>query len=100
MSILFLSKWNPRVCGVGAVHSSFAFGLDWTGGGVKCFSARAFNIFSLLCRRLIFCLRRRLNLALSPLIPDILTLLPASGLQRIVQLLKRLPGWSERDRRN
>jgi hypothetical protein len=44
---------------------------DCAGGGARCFSARAFNIFSLLWRRLIFCLRRRLNLALSPLIPDI-----------------------------
>jgi len=42
------------------------------------FSARAFSIFSLLCRRLIFCLRRRLNRALSPLIEDI-TLTPSLG---------------------
>jgi hypothetical protein len=28
------------------------------------------HFLSLLWRRLIFCLRRRLNLALSPLIPD------------------------------
>jgi len=57
--------------GVGSGHATFSLGLVCAPGATKCFSARAVNIFLLLSRRLIFSLRRRLNLALSPLIPDI-----------------------------
>ncbi len=42
-----------------------------------CFSASVFSICSLRWRRPIFCLRRRLNLALSPLTADIDALLQA-----------------------
>lgn len=56
-----------------------------------CLSAIAFNILSLRWRRPIFCLRRRLNLALSPLTEDII-LSPASGrLTAIVELRDHAP---------
>src|SRR5580693_4141860 len=61
-----------RQCNDGRGHATFSLRLAGFGGATRFFSARAFNIFSLLWRRLIFCLRRRLNLALSPLTPDML----------------------------
>jgi hypothetical protein len=63
----------------GRDHATFSRKLAGAGGGVKFFSPRAFNIFSLLKRRLIFALRLRLNLALSPLIADIFLSSAISG---------------------
>jgi hypothetical protein len=63
---------SPDTSGAGrrqAVFSSLE--LPPAGGATRFFSARVFNIALVLIRRLIFCLRRRLNRALSPLTPDI-----------------------------
>jgi hypothetical protein len=51
---------------------AFSFVLVCSAGATSFCSAKVFNMVLVLWRRLIFCLRRRLNLALSPLIPDIL----------------------------
>src|ERR1700722_6042640 len=70
----FSGGWRPAAsvpAGKSCRPYAFSFELVCSAGATRFFSAKAFNIFCVLCRRLIFCRRLRLNRALSPLIPDI-----------------------------